>query len=147
MRGRPHELTETKIDAIEHFILKGNAIKTSASAAGIRPASFFNYMNRGKAELSRIEKGEIRKPRKNEEIFVELLDRVTRAKAMAEVQKVEQLNDERLFRSAMDWLQRRNPQEWGIVSRENTKPDETTGALFAAKEAIKGSHGLPIVEE
>ena len=117
--GRPTKLTAELQTEICDLLRAGNYIETAAAFAGVSKQTLYDWIRRGKRELQRVEASPGSKIRKKEAPFVEFLDAVERAQAMAEAEDIEILR-----RAARDdwkaaaWrLERKFPDKWGRKDR------------------------------
>ena len=99
--GRPGKLTPETHKAIVDAVRAGNYAETAAMAAGITPATFYNWTARGREA--------------KQGIYFEFLDAIEKAKASAEIRDVALIE-----RAATDtwtaaaWmLERKFPARWG----------------------------------
>lgn len=96
------------------MLAAGNYICVACEYVGITEATYFSWVNRATAELERVEEdgGEISE---REEIFVDFLKSVTRARSSAEVQSVARLRKagETDWKADAFFLERSFPDRWG----------------------------------
>ena len=99
--GRPSKLTPEIQDRIVAAIRAGNYVETAARHAGIDPATFYRWMERGAKERS----GKYREFRKA----------VEKARADAEVRHVAIIAQAatKRWEAAAWWLERSFPDRWG----------------------------------
>ena len=123
--GRPSKLTDDVQQRIVAALAAGNYQDTASAYAGINKQTFYNWMERGRAERDRINNGE--KARKNETRYVDFLDAVESARAGAEVRSVHLISkaaNEGTWQAAAWFLERSHPQRWGRLNRtEISGPD------------------------
>jgi len=118
--GRPVLLNEDKMKAITDLLERGNTYTASAKAVGINPATLSQWVRKGK-ELQMLS----RELDTTEQLFVEFSLAVEKARAVAEVRAVEKIRQagDSSWQAAAWYLERANPQDWGLVRRT-----EITGA-------------------
>ena len=106
-KGRPTKLTKKVQEAIVESVRNGNYIETAAKAAGVSKQTFYNWRARG-------EEGG-----RDDAIYVDFLDALTRAEAEAEERAVKALGDafESDWRAASEYLRRRHPDRWSTQDR------------------------------
>jgi hypothetical protein len=116
--GRPTKLTPKVQEEVCSAIRAGNTFEAAASYGGISPASFYSYMDKGRQSY---EKGRRRTK------FTEFLEEVTRAKSVAEVALVANINKagEKDWRAHAFLLERRNPSDWGRHDRLSANVTES----------------------
>lgn len=133
--GRPSSLTPERTKRITELISGGNSLEVAAQASGITATTFFNWCARGRRERERLEQNPRLKPKKSEEIYVEFLEDVERARAEGEARLVlvvtkKAMND---WRAAAWMLERKAPERWGKPWR----PMDNSEAAKAAGEVVK----------
>ena len=118
--GRPTLLNEPKMEAIVDFLERGNTFTSTARAVGINPVTLTQWVKRGR-ELSTLN----RELDEQERMFVDFSMAVEKARAMAEIRALEKIRQagDSSWQAAAWYLERANPQEWGLVRRT-----EVTGA-------------------
>ena len=118
-KGRPTKLTPKKREIIIEAVERGNYIETAAALAGVSEATVYNWRNRGKRELERLEKYPDAEISKTERPFLEFLEAYTRALAVAEDLDVQNINKAAKddWRASAWKLERRNPKKWGKKER------------------------------
>ena len=141
MTGRQHELT-TEITEQICAALSITSINDASLAAGITRASYHNYHKRGRTEIERRENGE--KPRKEEQIFVDFVDKTTRARVHRRLRwaKTVQEGAKTDHHFALKMLAREDPEAWGDKSVTRVEhsgpgggPVELRGAAWDRLEA------------
>jgi hypothetical protein len=109
--GRPTKLTEAIRDKIVEAILAGNYQDAAARYAGIDPATFYRWMQKGDG---------------TDDHYGEFREAVENAKAAAEVENVAIIRRaarDGTWQAAAWWLERTRPQKYGRKERY-----EVTGA-------------------
>lgn len=86
--ARPTKLTEAVQQRLCDAIRAGNALDVAALYAGIAPRTFYNWIDRGQAELDRLEADARCRLRDSEAPFVQFLQAVKKARADCEVRNV-----------------------------------------------------------
>lgn len=119
-KGRPTLLNESKMGAIVDFLERGNTFTATAKAVSINPVTLAQWIKRGR-ELSMLN----RELDEQERMFVDFSMAVEKARAMAEIRALEKIRQagDSSWQAAAWYLERANPQEWGLVRRT-----EVTGA-------------------
>jgi transposase len=119
--ARPVLIEPERAKRIADLILAGNNAETAAMACGVSRASYYAWMARGRAERDRLDADPKSKPKLSEAIYLEFLDTIEKAKAEAEarlvvlIQKAAQTP--RTWQAAAWLLERRDPKNWGRVTR------------------------------
>jgi hypothetical protein len=113
------KLTPERQEIIVGALEAGNYDEVAAQAAGISKASFYNWLNRGQAELERVEAAPNAKVRQGEQPLIDFFDVVTRAKAQAEPEMVARIRElgERDWRALAWMLERRFSGRWAKRQR------------------------------
>lgn len=109
--GRPTKLTQAISDKIVEAILAGNYQDAAARYAGIDPATFYRWMQKGDG---------------SDDHYGEFREAVENAKAAAEVENVAIIRRaarDGTWQAAAWWLERTRPQKYGRKERY-----EVTGA-------------------
>jgi len=83
-RGRRSLLTKERQDKIVQGLESGNTYKTSAALAGISESGFWKWMERGEAELARVDEDGRRSVKEKERPYVEFVEAIRKARAQAE---------------------------------------------------------------
>lgn len=110
--GRPTKLTPALAAKILKLIESGNYILTSAAACGISRRIYYDWINRGRAELDAIEKGA--DAQRDEELYADFAARVEVAAAQSEIAAVKDVRAQtERWQAAMTYLERRFPDRWG----------------------------------
>ena len=113
--GRHTKLTPKKKKIIIEAVERGNYIETAAALAGVSKSTLYNWKNRGERELERLEKYPEAEESQTERPFLEFLDALTRAMAVAEDRDVQIIDKaaEDDWRASAWRLERRNAKRWG----------------------------------
>ena len=131
-KGRPLKLSADTQGQLEKAIKLGSTYKLAAAYAGISYATLNNWMNKGKAELERREKGNGRlkvgtAKWDDAQPFVDLLEAIKEAEGIAAVQwlaKIEKAASNGAWQAAAWKLERRYPNEYGrTVVDKNVSAD------------------------
>lgn len=112
MTGRPTKLTEELQQKLCRLVSAGNHINDACVIAGISKRTFENWTDRGR----RAHTGKYRD-------FVEAIERAeaqAKARNVALIQKAAQED----WRAALEYLERRYPEEWGKRGRFVCREDE-----------------------
>ncbi len=148
---RPTKLTKKLADEIASYIERGFDYKTSYEAAGITKTSFQNYL-RHAAEIEEALEAMYEEAGDDEDFEVELTEKqelhlyfaekVNAAKAKAKAENIEclmrnaqpmfdengRMTDPGNFKAAIEYLRRRDPNEWGDTDKREVtiKADDST---------------------
>lgn len=157
--GRTSKLTPSVSKRLENALRNGSYVGPACAHAGVAPATYYAWLDRGRSELKRIEQAEralqelpnrrakARRaaavkacgPLPSERPYLEFLEAATRASADAELHAVGRLvsamKDD--WRAALAYLERRYPDRWRRVSSTTVAPrdDSGTGSETAAGRA------------
>ena len=118
---RKTKLTPERATKICGLLAAGNVIETSCRASGIVPRTYYYWVERGRAELERVENGEVRKVRKKEQPFVDFYQATEKALVEAETKLVKLIMDDAMaggVESAKWMLPRRFPDNWARTRLE-----------------------------
>jgi transposase len=103
----------------------GNYIETAARYAAITPQAMYKWLNRGNAERQRILEGE--DPLPEEQIYVDFVEAVEKARSQAEMRNVGLIQKAAVdgtWQAAAWFLERSYPKRWGRSDRlEHTGAD------------------------
>jgi len=122
-QGRRSILTPELQGRIVDALRLGNYDSTACQYAGISPATFYDWLNRGEAEIARLEfseaKGEDAIMDPNEEPFIDFVIEVKNAMAESEVVAVGYVRSAMKdnWQAAMTFLERKWPDRWGRKDR------------------------------
>jgi len=111
-RGRKTKLTPELLDKLEKALAAGNYVETACSYVGISHSVFYHWL------------AEAKKP-KARKIYLEFLDTIERARAVAEIRNVQIVqaaaqgdgNNDPDWRAATWFLERAYPRKWGRHER------------------------------
>lgn len=118
--GRPTKLTQELQEKICDYIAKGNYAVTACNAVGISESTFYNWLERAEEE-----------ERNGEGIYLEFMESIKRAEAIAEAEMVQKFateaNKPGNWLALATFLERRHPKRWGrkdrsILQIEDKKP-------------------------
>ena len=114
--ARPQKLTPEVQEQISDLIATGAVQKDAALAAGISESAYYDWLERG---------------RRGETPFSEFLESIKKARASARVEAVRcvRLAWKNDWRSAMTFLERRDPENWarpgpGVRTEKTDEPVE-----------------------
>lgn len=121
IRGRPCKINYKVISNISLMLRSGNYIETACAFAGISKVTYYNWLNKGKKIKDRIgtndsnNSSKIAKIAEREQIYLDFLNAVERANAIAEVRHVQIIQNATQYdyRAAIWFLSRRYPERWG----------------------------------
>jgi hypothetical protein len=127
--GRPTKLTDARHRKIVADIRAGNFAQIAAVASGITEQTYYNWLNRGQADLGSEE------PSDHVSIYAKFFEAVKRAEAEAEVKQLRAMQTDDKWQRRAWWLERRFPKRWGQKqSLELSGPD---GGPVAITDASK----------
>lgn len=146
--ARPSLLTPERSQRIAELVSAGNNVDTAAAAAGISEATFYDWMARGRAERERLAAGKRSKPKASEEIYLQFLEAIEKARAEAEARLVllihKAAQEPRTWQAAAWLLERRTPEKWGRPWRpKEDNSAEVAGAILRAIEDMANNSPLP----
>ncbi len=126
--ARPTKLTEARHKKIVADIRAGNFAQIAAVASGITEQTYYNWLNRGAADLaSEDEAGSI---------YARFFEAVKRAEAEAEVKQLRAMATDEKWQRRAWWLERRFPKRWGQKqSLELSGPDGGPVAITDTSKA------------
>lgn len=121
-KGRPTKLNATIQAAVVKAIATGNTRDTAAAYAGVNRATLFEWLARGRRELTGL--------------YRDFADAVEKAEADAIVISVALIRTaaQRNWQAAAWWLERRYPDEWGRKDRLSIESLKRTEAEKMARE-------------
>lgn len=111
MRGRPTKLTPRTQTLITDLLGEGNTQIGACNAAGIAPATFYHWLERGEADHEA----------DKQTIYSEFVDAVTRAIGQSEAALVKFARNaaQKDGRVALEMLARRFPDRWATKTQVN----------------------------
>lgn len=113
-RGRKHKLTPELTKKIASIIAKGNTAKTACHLVGIGTTTYYRWLRTADEPKARKE-------------FREFKEAIEKAEAFAAAKRIEVITkamDAGTWQAAAWWLERRQPDEWGLKRRhEISGPD------------------------
>lgn len=120
--GRPAKINENLIKTITQAVKVGNYLETASAFAGISRSTLYEWLRRGKREKQRLEKNDRARMKKEEALYVLLVDSLEQAQAEAEVRDVALIGEaaKSQWQAAAWRLERKYPSKWGRTKqREN----------------------------
>ena len=120
--GRPAKINENLIKTITQAVKVGNYLETASAFAGISRSTLYEWLRRGKREKQRLEKNDRARMKKEEALYVLLVDALEQAQAEAEVRDVALIGEaaKSQWQAAAWRLERKYPSKWGRTKqREN----------------------------
>lgn len=128
--GRKGLLTKELSETIAGYVRVGVYVEEACGAAGIARATFYQWLERGRAERERIKLMKAEGPKPSERIYVEFLDMMERAYDEATLRKVAVITksaESGDWRAASWWLERTRPAKYGLKAQvehtgENGEP-------------------------
>ncbi len=119
--GRPSKLTPEVVNTICQYLARGCTRRDAAYAAGVSYEAFAKWMQQGRkdAEAGRQSK------------FLQFLHAVERAEAELRARLAETIvkAGEENWRAALEYLERRDPKNWGRETKLGLTADETPFVL------------------
>lgn len=116
--GRPTLLNEQRKEAILTMLRAGSYIDDACRAVGISDATFYNWINRGRAQQDRVTAGlEIEE---NERPFLEFFEAVREADAegiVSHVMNIDNAAKNGTWQASAWILERKQPKKWGRFDR------------------------------
>lgn len=116
--GRQSLLTEERLNQIVNYLRQGAYAEDAAQASGISDVTYYNWLNRGKAEEQRQSQG--LDPNPEEEKYLRFLRAIKTAQAegaMRHVTNVVRAADDGNWQASAWMLERKNPGKWGRRDR------------------------------
>ena len=127
--GRRTTLTQKIQDCLVENIKDGNYYTTACGYCQVPESTFYLWMKRGEEELERIieaqkKTGKPVEPSRREGIFLEFVETIKNASAIAEVTAVKKVLQDKDWKAHMTWLERRFADRWKRKDHhELTGPD------------------------
>jgi hypothetical protein len=140
-RGRPSKLNHTLTQRLCSAIARGNSITTAAKLCRLSPSVVYHWRNRGEEEQTGLHR--------------EFLEALSHAQGVAEDKVASALfelaigrrrADYSQLRACVEWLQRRDPNEWGRIERP-LPPSPSNEQPFKVSFVIKQADGKGIETE
>lgn len=127
-RGRRCALTPEKHEEIVRMITEGQYACTACAAVGINPATYYRWLEKGKADIEADTKS----------IYRDFCEAIDEAEAHAELRAVDTVRRHSIMDpgTAMQFLGRRFPARWG--TGQNVK-----AAATARMPGVKDDQGNP----
>lgn len=128
--GRKGLLDKDLAETIAGYVRVGVYVEEACGAAGIARATFYVWLERGRAERERMKLMKAEAPKQSERIYVEFLDMMERAYDEATLRKVAVITksaENGDWRAASWWLERTRPAKYGLKAQvehtgENGEP-------------------------
>lgn len=108
--ARPTKLTKARHDKIVRDIRAGNFAVIAATASGITEQTYYNWLNRGQADLASEDEAD------HGSIYAEFFESVKQAESEAEVKQLRAMQTDDKWQRRAWWLERRYPKRWGQKS-------------------------------
>lgn len=162
--GRYTKLDESIQQVFVNAIRQGLGYEPAASLAGIALSTFYNWRNRGQAELERLEKHSRARIKKSERPFIEFLEAVQRAEAVGEQVNADVIN--RAAEGGWETTETKQTKTWDpatktfivteeVITTKTTQPDWRAAAFIlerrhserwtrTVKGEISGPDGKPV---
>lgn len=116
--GRSTKLNPDRQARIVEALQQGNYIETAARYAGITPAAYYKWMNRGIEERQHRDDGHEADP--SLDIYVQFVEAVEKARSQAEMRNVGLIQKAAVdgtWQAAAWYLERSYPKRWGRSDR------------------------------
>lgn len=136
---RPTRITEPRVRTrLLQAFQNGCSVEASCYAAGIHPATFYNWANRAAAELDRLREHATPdnpnpEPRAEEWAFVELFEAVSRVRAERQERMLGIVDKVAVGGSLIREEEHHTPEGGYIVSRTYTTPDWRAAAWWVER--------------
>jgi hypothetical protein len=125
--GRRTLLTAETQALIVEALAAGNYLETAAQYAGIAKSTLYNWLDRGRTEIERLNLDADAEPNAKEAKYVEFVDAVEKTRAQSEVRAVALIRKaamEGTWQAAAWYLERSHPQKWGRMQKvEHSGPE------------------------
>jgi hypothetical protein len=149
MAGAPTKCTQELTEKFEQYLQMGNWIQTACALCDISVRTYYNWKDRGEAELERRDNGE--DPDEGEECYVLFFQAVTRASAKAEhgaILAVRQgfLGKDGDWRAAIAYLERRYPDRWAKRRHVHHTGQIEHGSVLAGRLEDEDASATDLVE-
>jgi hypothetical protein len=120
--GRPSKLTAETVEALLESIEEGQTYKAACHCAAISYQTFRNWIERAHDDIASDSLSE----------YVVFLDLLSRAEAVAERKAVRAWTSAFTedYRAARDFLERRNPEQWGRRDRVDINAKVAVGVVL-----------------
>ena len=126
-KGRKPMLNPELAETIAGYVRVGVYIEEACGAAGIGRGSFYNWLERGRAERERMKLMDTEEPKPSEKMYLDFLNMMERAYDEATLRKVAVITksaENGDWRAASWWLERTRPQKYGLKAQvEHTGED------------------------
>lgn len=112
--GRNTKLNESVADELARLISAGVYMRQACEYVGLTEQTIYNWLNRGSAEVLRLESDPKARPLAKEAPFVEFFHKIKKAENASEVRAVIHWQEEIKgdWRAAASFLARRFPDRW-----------------------------------
>lgn len=128
MAGRKTKLTTEVIGNIANWLKLGYYQEDAAVMAGIGESTFYKWMKEARA----LDEGEKEPVDDNDELLIELIEAVKKARAESEgahIRNIRRASDNGIWQASAWFLERSHPKKWGRrsaleLSGEDGKPIE-----------------------
>lgn len=113
--GRPPLLNDELQEKVCQLIKAGNYIETACTYCGISKGTLYNWLKRGREEVTRVEGNPKARYRKSEQMYVNFLNAVDEAVSFSEIRDLKRLDAHAEDNpNVLMWrLERRHPSRWG----------------------------------
>ena len=118
--GRKTRLTPEIQQQVVTAISSGNWQEIACEYAGIHPATYYRWLERGQAEIERLEGDDDAEPNEEETPYREFCEAVRKAQAVSEVQAVGLIRKAAVdgsWQAAGWYLERSHPKRWAKVDK------------------------------
>ena len=117
----PMLLDDTKREELLNLIGLGLPVNKAVAMVNIAESTFYNWMSRGMVERDRLATIPDSKPKPEEQVYLEFLESLTRARAEAIAKKVAVVSSAASqgdWKASAWWLERQVPEDFGRVDKQ-----------------------------
>jgi hypothetical protein len=143
MAGRPTMLTPERAEAIVRSVMGGATKENAARAAGINPATLFDWQARGHRALETVDSAAMVET--DERRYAEFAEALMRAEATIEEAVASSFYIAAVngsdWRASEAWLKRRRPEEWAPPEKTQHDVSDKLGNLLATSITIDDEEG------
>lgn len=114
-------LDGSKREELINLIVLGLPVNKAVAMVNIAESTFYKWMSRGMVERDRLATIPDAKPKREEKIYLEFLESLTRARAEAIAKKVAVVSSAASqgdWKASAWWLERQVPEEFGRIERQ-----------------------------
>lgn len=146
---KPPDLDDPRVKAILQALNAGNYVEHALEYAGVGKRTYYDWLDRGKAEAERLANGET--PNPVESTYVAIYEEVSKARAAAVVRNIaliQQAANAGTWQAAAWWLERTMPQKFGRrLAAEVSGPDGGPVEMTVTPETLNAKIAALIGED